>query len=450
MKIHILGVCGTFMGGVAQLAKQLGHDVSGSDTNIYPPMSHQLEMQGIPIFSGYDPAHISKDTDVVIVGNVISRGNPAMEYILENQIPYTSGPQWLAENILRNKWVLAVAGTHGKTTTTSLLTWILESSGKKPSFLIGGVPENFGVSAKMNQGQLFVIEADEYDSAFFDKRSKFIHYHPKTIILNNLEFDHADIFADIDAIKQQFHYLVRTIPSNGMIISHAKDANLKAVLAKGCWTKIITFSQQEGDWQAVLMKKDGSEFEVFYQGESQGYVTWNLLGSHNVENALAALAAAQSVGVDCKQALPALSNFKNVKKRLEVKGRVKGITIYDDFAHHPTAIATTLKGLREKIGKERMIAVLEFGSYTMRAGVHQDAIQDALATADIVLCKRPPGNLWNLDLVLKRFNQPAVSYETTDGLVSALMNQLKAGDHVVTMSNSSFDNIHNKLLTALE
>lgn len=449
MKIHILGICGTFMAGIAQLAKQSGHDVSGSDLNVYPPMSTQLESQGIPLFSGYFSQNIPQDVDVVIVGNVISRGNAAMEYILEKNIPYISGPQWLAENILKNKWVLAVAGTHGKTTTSSLLTWILEFCGKKPSFLIGGVPENFGVSARITESNFFVIEADEYDSAFFDKRSKFIHYRPKTVILNNLEYDHADIFTDIEAIKQQFHYLVRTIPGNGLIIAHSKDSNLKEVLAKGCWTNRVTFSEREGDWQAQLLKSDGSQFEVLHHGKSIGSVRWDLLGKHNVENALAALAAATHAGVNGAQALQALTQFKNVKKRLEIKGKVKDITIYDDFAHHPTAIATTLQGLREKVGAERIVVILEFGSYTMRTGVHKDALKESLSTADLIFCKRPNGGNWDLDAALKHCSQPVESYDTTDYLVTALTNQLKAGDHVVTMSNSNFDNIHTKLLTAL-
>lgn len=449
MRVHILGICGTFMAGIAVLAKEHGYDVSGSDLNVYPPMSTQLEAQGIKLMNGYDSAHITPDIDCVIVGNVIRRGNPAMEYVLENNIPYISGPQWLAEKLLRNRWVLAVSGTHGKTTTTSLLTWILEFAGKKPGFLIGGVPENFGVSARRGDDPFFVIEADEYDSAFFDKRSKFIHYHPKTLILNNLEFDHADIFSDLDAIQQQFHFMIRTVPGNGLIIRNAMDANLQTVLEKGCWTPVTTFGGN-GKWQARLIKPDGSAFEVFYDGQSMGEATWELLGNHNVENALAAIAAAHHAGVSVEKALAALPHFKNVKRRLEIKSVAKGITIYDDFAHHPTAIATTLAGLRNKIGKQRIIAVLEFGSYTMRTGVHKDTIQNALSTADIVICKRPEDGNWQLDAVLKQFKQPATLYDSVEAIVQNLVGQLQSGDHVVVMSNGGFGGIHQKLVQAVQ
>jgi UDP-N-acetylmuramate: L-alanyl-gamma-D-glutamyl-meso-diaminopimelate ligase len=450
MRIHILGICGTFMAGIAQIAQQSGHEVTGSDLNVYPPMSTLLESQGIRLANGYDPAHIDPEVDVVIVGNVISRGNPAMEYVLEKNIPYISGPQWLAENIMRDRWVLAVSGTHGKTTTTSLLTWILEYAGMDPGFLIGGVPENFGISARLGSHPFFVIEADEYDSAYFDKRSKFIHYHPKTLILNNLEFDHADIFPNLDAIKQQFHYLVRTVPGNGLIIRNSQDQNITSVLEKGCWTPVTTFGGDNGYWQAKLTHADGSSFEVFCDGTSVGEVVWDLLGQHNVENALAALAAAQHAGVQAKRALQALSLFKNVKRRLEVKGKLGGVTLYDDFAHHPTAIATTLAGLRARVGKERIIAVLEFGSFTMRSGVHKDTIKDALATADMVVCKRPDAINWDLQEILKQFKQPTALYDNVDLLVENLVPQLQSGDHVVVMSNSGFGGVHQKLLNALE
>ncbi len=447
MRIHILGVCGTFMAGIAVIAKQAGHDVKGSDLNVYPPMSTQLESQGIRLCNGYDPKDIDADVDVVIVGNVITRGNPAMEYVLEQNIPYISGPQWLAENILRDRWVLAVSGTHGKTTTTSMLTWMLEYAGLKPGFLIGGVPENFGVSARIGESPFFVIEADEYDSAFFDKRSKFIHYHPKTLILNNLEFDHADIFPDLEAIKQQFHFLVRTVPGNGLIVRNAEEENLTDVLAKGCWTPVATFAGKNADWQADMTKADGSEFKVLPAGLS---AKWNLLGKHNVHNALAAIAAAKHAGVDPQKAVEALSTFKNVKRRLEIRGQINGVTIYDDFAHHPTAIATTLEGLRAKIGKERIVAVLEFGSFTMKSGVHKNHMKDALTAADVVICKAPDMKDWGLGGMLKEFPQPTELYDNVDTLVEHLVKQLRSGDHVVIMSNSGFGGIHQKLLNQLQ
>ncbi|HSW69091.1 MAG TPA: UDP-N-acetylmuramate:L-alanyl-gamma-D-glutamyl-meso-diaminopimelate ligase [Gammaproteobacteria bacterium] len=450
MRIHILGVCGTFMAGIAVLAKQAGHEVSGSDQNVYPPMSTQLESQGIQLFNGYDPAHIDKTSDYVIVGNVIRRGNQAMEYVLEQNIPYISGPQWLAEQILKNRWVLAVSGTHGKTTTTSILAWILESGGLNPGFLIGGVPENFGVSARIGESPFFVIEADEYDSAFFDKRSKFLHYRPKTLILNNLEFDHADIFSDLEMIKQQFHYLVRTVPGNGYIIHHGEDVHLKDVLKRGCWTPLMSFGGQSAEWQAKLISEDGSSFDVFKNQSLMGRVEWSLIGQHNVENALAALAASEQAGVSIQSALKALSQFKNVKRRMEVKGQVRGITLYDDFAHHPTAIRTTLAGLRAKIGKAaRLVAVLEFGSYTMRSGVHKDTIQASLQEADIVVCKRPEID-WGCEAVLSSLKQPAMLFDQVEPLVEELAFQLKSGDHVIIMSNSGFGGVHQKLLKALE
>ena len=449
MHLHILGICGTFMSGIAVLAKQAGHIVTGSDLNVYPPMSTQLQEQGIQLLQGYDPCHLNPKPDCVIVGNVIKRGNPAMEYVLENQIPYISGPQWLAENVLYNRWVLAVAGTHGKTTTTSLLTWILEVAQKNPGFLIGGVPENFGVSARLGEQAYFVIEADEYDCAFFDKRSKFIHYHPKTIILNNLEYDHADIFPDLSSIKQQFHYLIRTIPANGLIIQNGQDLNLQEVINMGCWTPVVTFGGTNGTWQAILKERDGSKFTVSHHGKELGEVSWNLLGQHNVENALAAIAAASHAQVDTSLALSALSTFKNVKRRLEVKSKIKDIVIYDDFAHHPTAIATTLAGLRAKIGTARIIAVLEFGSYTMRSGFHKDRMEEALRGADIVVCKSTETD-WGLKDMLTTFKQPTALYEDVDILIHHLTPQLRAGDHVIIMSNSGFGGIHNKLISAIE
>lgn len=448
MKLHILGVCGTFMSGVAILAKQAGHDVTGSDMNVYPPMSTQLTQQGIPLLEGYDASHIAPDVDVVIVGNVIRRGNPAIEHVMANGIPYISGPQWLAENILAGRWVLAVAGTHGKTTTTSLLAWILEHAGSEPGFLIGGVPENFGVSARLGRSPYFVIEADEYDSAFFDKRSKFLHYHPRTAILNNLEFDHADIFPDLEAIKQQFHFYLRTIPGNGLIVRNGEDANVADVLHKGCWTPTTAFGSNDSVWQARLTRQDGSGFTVLYESKPVGDVQWNLLGEHNVNNALAAIAAAHHAGIKPAVATAALTSFKNVKRRMEIKGRVNDIVIYDDFAHHPTAIATTLAGLRAKIGQARLIAVLEFGSYTMRSGVHKDRIQDALYQADRVVCQATQTD-WGLKDILGRFKQPTEVYDNVDTLVQHLAPSLQAGDHVIIMSNSGFGGIHQKLLEAI-
>lgn len=450
MRLHILGVCGTFMSGIALLAKQSGHKVTGADLNVYPPMSAQLVEQNIALSVGYDPKHIPADVDCVIVGNVITRGNPAMEYILAHGIPYTSGPAWLAENILKDRWVLAVSGTHGKTTTSSLLAWILEYAGCAPGFLIGGIPENFGVSAQIGKSPYFVIEADEYDCAFFDKRAKFIHYHPKTMVLNNLEFDHADIYRDLAAIKQQFHYFVRTIPGNGLIIRHAEDANVSDVLSMGCWTPTVSFSASSGEWQAKLHEKDGSVFGVWHENKEMGVVRWSLLGMHNVENALAAIAAAHHANIDPNQAIEALATFKNVKRRMEVRGRVNEIVVYDDFAHHPTAIATTLAGLRAKIGDQaRLIAVLEFGSYTMRAGVHKDQIKQALNAADVVVCKSPD-NDWGLESVLREFEQDTYIYPDVDTLVQNLAPTLRRGDHVLVMSNSGFGGIHKKILDALE
>ena len=450
MRIHILGICGTFMSGLAILAKQAGHRVEGSDLNVYPPMSTQLKEQGITLFEGYDPKHIAPDVDKVIVGNVIKRGNPAMEYVLSNNIPYQSGPAWLAENVLQERWVLGVSGTHGKTTTTSLLTWIIAQAGIDTGFLIGGVPENFGVSAKLGSAPYFVIEADEYDSAFFDKRSKFIHYRAKTLILNNLEFDHADIFPDLAAIQQQFHYLIRTVPGNGLLVRFQPDANLDAVLKMGAWTPITQFGGPGSEWQAELIKADGSHFKVLQQNRVVGEVNWSLVGQHNVHNALAALAAAAHIGVDPAVGVAALTHFKNVKRRLELCGIERGVAVYDDFAHHPTAIETTLAGLRAKVGPDaRIIAVLEFGSYTMRTGVHKARLQEALKEADAVHCKAPATD-WGLQAALADFTQPTALYPDAQQIIAALANQTKPGDHIIIMSNGGFEGIHSKLLMALQ
>jgi UDP-N-acetylmuramate: L-alanyl-gamma-D-glutamyl-meso-diaminopimelate ligase len=449
MKIHILGICGTFMAGVAILAKKLGHEVSGSDMNVYPPMSTLLASEGIALRQGFAVANLDADVDCVIVGNIISRGNELIEYVLAKHIPYTSGPQWLAEHVLTSMHVLAVAGTHGKTTTTSILAWMLDYAGLNPGFLIGGVPENFGVSAQLGRGDLFVIEADEYDSAFFDKRSKFIHYRPNTLILNNLEFDHADIFPDLAAIQQQMHLLVRTVPNNGLIIHPAADQTIEVVLAKGCWTPVTTFGLAQGHWQAKLLSECGSHFEVYLNQALMGTVEWSLLGMHNIHNALAALAAANHVGASVTDCIASLASFKNVKRRLEIKGKVNDITIYDDFAHHPTAIATTVAGLRAKVGSARIIVVLEFGSYTMRSGFHKDHIQSSLVQADMVFCKRLTDFNWELEPILEKFTQPTIIGDNVTDLIEQLTTRLKPQDHVLIMSNSGFDGIHAKLLQAL-
>lgn len=450
MRIHILGICGTFMSGIALLAKSSGFSVVGSDANIYPPMSTLLQDAGISIFEGYEPHHIDKTVDCVIVGNVIKRGNKAMEYVLNERIPYLSGPEWLFKTIIKDRKVLAVSGTHGKTTTTSLLCWILEYAGKNPGFLVGGVPENFGVSARVGNEPFFVIEADEYDSAFFDKRAKFMHYRPHVLVLNNLEYDHADIYPDLEAIKQQFKYLLRTVPANGRIIANGEDAHVQDVLSRDCFTPVTTFGGETCDFHALLREADGSAFTVLKGREAVGEAHWSLLGRHNVSNALAAIAAANDVGVPYETALSALAQFKNVKRRLEIKSRINNITIYDDFAHHPTAIATTLQGLRANIGDAaRLFAVLEFGSYTMRTGVHKDKMKDALSLADVVICKRPVDD-WGVEAMLAQFKSLAISYDNVDSIVSYLLPMLRAGDHVLVMSNSGFENIHQKLKAGLE
>lgn len=392
MHIHVLGICGTFMGSLAVLAKELGHRVTGSDANVYPPMSTQLQAQGIELMQGYDPAHLEPAPDLVVIGNALSRGNPAVEHVLNKGLPYVSGPQWLADHVLQGRWVLAVAGTHGKTTTTSMLAWVLEHAGMSPGFLIGGVPQNFGVSARLGGTPFFVVEADEYDSAFFDKRSKFVHYRPRTAILNNLEFDHADIFPDLAAIERQFHHLVRTVPGEGLIIRPSAEKALERVLGMGCWTPVQT-TGEGGQWQARLLAEDGSRFEVLFDGIVQGEVDWPLTGLHNVANALASLAAARHVGVMPSQGAAALSEFRNVKRRMEKVAEVRGVTLYDDFAHHPTAIATTLDGLRKQVGADtQVIAIVEPRSNSMKLGAHRDGLPDSVRQADQVLWYAPePG-----------------------------------------------------------
>ncbi|HYG33031.1 MAG TPA: UDP-N-acetylmuramate:L-alanyl-gamma-D-glutamyl-meso-diaminopimelate ligase [Methylophilaceae bacterium] len=452
MHIHILGICGTFMGGIAVLAKQAGHRVTGCDANVYPPMSTQLEAQGIELIEGFSPKQVDLNPDVYVIGNVVSRGNPLMEEILNRGLPYISGPQWLAEHVLQGKWVLAVAGTHGKTTTTSMLAWILEYAGLAPGFLIGGVPQNFGISARLpgapkqdanSQSPFFVLEADEYDTAFFDKRSKFVHYRPRTAILNNLEFDHADIFPDLAAIETQFHHLVRTVPGNGLIAVNGVEESLERLIQRGCWTPIEHFGTQNG-WQARDVSADGS-FEVVINGQAVGRVKWELMGEHNRMNALAALIAARHVGVPVDQGVEALGQFQNVKRRMEVRGVINGITVYDDFAHHPTAITTTVAGLRAHAGKARILAVLEPRSNTMKLGVMKNALPASLADADKVFCYS--ANLgWDAGEALAPISAKSTISDNLQTLVEAIAYEARDGDHVLVMSNGGFGGIHNMLL----
>jgi UDP-N-acetylmuramate: L-alanyl-gamma-D-glutamyl-meso-diaminopimelate ligase len=465
MRIHILGIGGTFMGGVAVLARALGHSVTGSDAKVYPPMSTQLEAEGIALREGYDPAHLEPAPDLVIIGNALSRGNPAVEHVLDRGIPYTSGAQWVAENILAHRWVLAVAGTHGKTTVTGMLAWILEYANLKPGFLVGGIPENFGVSARLGDEPFFVIEADEYDTAFFDKRSKFVHYRPRTAILNNLEYDHADIFPDIASIRRQFHHLVRSVPRSGLLVVNGADAQLAQTLEMGCWTPVEIFGAEGGDvhgrtsvaggrmpeatWQAEPLVPDGSRFRVLFQGREQGSVEWDLIGTHNVLNALAALAAARHAGVPVKTGCAALKEFRNVKRRMEVRGTVRGITVYDDFAHHPTAIRTTLAALRARVGDKRIVAVLEARSNTMRMGVHRAELAPALAGADQVILFQPADLPWDINIVTAALNGRARVFRSVDEIVTVLGQELRPDDQVLIMSNGGFDGIHAKLLARL-
>lgn len=460
MHIHILGVCGTFMGGIAVLAKAEGHKVTGCDANVYPPMSTQLEAQGIALIEGFDPSQTALNPDVYVIGNVVSRGNPLMEEILNRGLPYISGPQWLAENVLQGKWVLAVAGTHGKTTTSSMLAWILEYAGLAPGFLIGGVPQNFAVSARLPQvpaqdsksiSPFFVIEADEYDTAFFDKRSKFVHYRPRTAVLNNLEYDHADIFEDLEAIEKQFHHLVRTVPQNGLVVSNGKEVSLQRVIDNGCWTPVEKFGS-DADWQASNPQSDGG-FDVMLAGKLQGHVAWDLLGEHNRMNALASIAAARHVGVSTEIAIEALAQFKNVKRRMEIRGVVNGVTVYDDFAHHPTAITTTVAGLRSKVGKardgSRILAVLEPRSNTMKLGVMKNALPASLEEADLVFCYG--ANLgWDATEALAPIKHKATVYEDLNMMVAAIAEAAKTGDYVLAMSNGGFGGVHQKILDALQ
>jgi UDP-N-acetylmuramate: L-alanyl-gamma-D-glutamyl-meso-diaminopimelate ligase len=451
MHVHVLGVCGTFMGGVAAIARAAGFRVTGSDRNVYPPMSTQLEALGIRVIEGFDAAQLQPAPDVVVVGNVMTRGQPVIEALLESGIPYLSGPEWLAREVLKDRWVLAVAGTHGKTTTSSLLAWILEHAGLSPGFLIGGVPANFGLSARLGNDPFFVIEADEYDTAFFDKRAKFVHYRPRTVVLNNLEFDHADIYPDIGSIQRQFHHLVRTVPATGRIVWNAADPLLKETLQMGCWTPLEGFARAarpDALWTA-RGSADFSSFEVFEGERPRGTVEWSLIGAHNMENALAAIAAARHAGVDVPQSIAALAQFQGIARRMQLRGEVRGVRVYDDFAHHPTAIATTIDGLRKRIGKARLIAVLEPRSHTMRMGVHQQTLAPSLAGADQVWLYAPPDLGWDIGSVAGALGARGHVSGEVDALAGELAAAARPGDHVLVMSNGGFGGLHGKLLTAL-
>jgi UDP-N-acetylmuramate: L-alanyl-gamma-D-glutamyl-meso-diaminopimelate ligase len=458
MHIHILGICGTFMGGLAVLARGAGHTVTGCDAGVYPPMSTQLEAQGIRLIEGYDAEQLNGlNADLFVIGNVVTRGNPLMEAILDRGLPYVSGPQWLGEHVLNGKWVLAVAGTHGKTTTTSMLTWLLEDAGLNPGFLIGGVPLNFGVSARLTDSSFFVIEADEYDTAFFDKRSKFVHYRPKTAVLNNLEFDHADIFPDLAAIETQFHHLIRTVPRIGRVVTNGREDALERVLTRGCWSEVERFGVQ-GGWE-TLPAEDGvpvdERFAVYHNAERAGVVEWQVQGEHNRMNALAAIAAARHVGVPPAQAAKSLASFRNVKRRMEVRGSVDGVTVYDDFAHHPTAIETTVAGLRARVGRDntRILAVLEPRSNTMKLGVMKAQLPASLADADLVFGYGAPSGRdalgWNLGEALAPLGANAQAFDNLDALVKAVVHAARPGDQILVMSNGGFGGVHQKLLEAL-
>jgi UDP-N-acetylmuramate: L-alanyl-gamma-D-glutamyl-meso-diaminopimelate ligase len=450
LKLHILGIAGTFMGGVAALARELGHEVEGSDQNIYPPMSTQLERLGIALKPGYEAANISADCDEIVVGNALSRGNEAVEHVLDAGLRYTSGAQWLSERLLPGRDVLAVAGTHGKTTTTTILSYLLERAGRAPGFLIGGVAEDFGVSARIGGGREFVVEADEYDTAFFDKRSKFVHYRPLVAILNNLEYDHADIFPDVAAIQRQFHHLVRTVPRRGRLLVNGHDRHLREVLAMGCWTPVERFGFDPSfEWSARKLRDDGSAFVVLHAGQELGTVEWPMLGDHNVLNGLAALAACSAVGVDVASVIPSLAGFSSVKRRMEVIGEHDGITVYDDFAHHPTAIQTTLAGLRAKVGAARIVVAMEPRSNSMRLGAHAQALAPSLDIADVVVFLARPELPWDADQVIAAIRGDARAVADADALVARLREIARDGDHVVFMSNGGFDGAPRRFLAAL-
>jgi UDP-N-acetylmuramate: L-alanyl-gamma-D-glutamyl-meso-diaminopimelate ligase len=451
MHLHILGICGTFMGSLALLARDLGHKVTGSDQNVYPPMSTQLDNAGIGLMQGYDRSHLQPHPDLVIVGNAMKRGIDAVEYMLNEGLPYISGPQFLADHVLQGKHVLGVAGTHGKTTTTTMLAWVLDQAGLNPGFLIGGVPLGFSESARMGGGKYFCVEAD--DSAFFDKRSKFVHYRPKTAILNNLEFDHADIFDDLAAIQKQFHHLVRTIPSEGRIIAPVTETHIDEVLEMGCWTPAVRTSLEANgaaEFHAEQLAADGSHFKVLQRGAVKGEVQWSMTGQHSVANALAAIAAAEHVGVPVEAACAALSNFGGVKRRMELLGTVKGIEVYDDFAHHPTAIDTTLEGARKRLGQRKLWAIIEPRSNTMRMGSHKDGLAHSARLADEVIWYQPEGLDWDLQPVIEAAPNKAVVARTLDDIIQAVTAEAGEGDAVVIMSNGGFGGLHQKLIAALK
>jgi UDP-N-acetylmuramate: L-alanyl-gamma-D-glutamyl-meso-diaminopimelate ligase len=454
MHVHILGICGTFMGGIAAIAKAAGHRVTGSDKNVYPPMSTQLQALGIELTEGYGAAQLEPRPDVVVVGNVMTRGHEVIEALLERGIPYASGPEWLAREVLRDRWVLAVSGTHGKTTTTSILAWILEYANLAPGFLIGGVPGNFDTSARLGGAPFFVIEADEYDTAFFDKRAKFVHYRPRTVVLNNLEFDHADIYPDLAAIQRQFHHLVRIVPGGGRIVYNAQDANLAATLRMGAWTPLEGFAHDASEaavWSLrVPADGDYSRFELIERGRAVGTVDWQLLGRHNAENALAAIAAAHHAGVPVGTAIEALGQFRGIRRRMELRGKAAGVSVYDDFAHHPTAIAMTIDGLRRRVGKARIIAVMEPRSATMRMGVHRETLAPSFAAADEVWLFAPADLGWDVATVVGQIGPRGHLATDVDALVQNLASRLQSGDHVLIMSNGGFGGLHGKLLAALE
>ena len=449
MHIHILGICGTFMGGIALLAREQGHQVTGSDQNVYPPMSTQLQQAGIELLQGYTEDHLIPAPDLVVIGNTLGRGNACIEYVLSQGLPYTSGPQWLSENFLKDRYVLAVAGTHGKTTTTSMLAWLLDQAGKEPGFLIGGVAENFGISARPGSSAYFVIEADEYDTAFFDKRSKFIHYHARTQVINNIEFDHADIFRDITDVRRQFHHLMKTLPANGRVIIRHGDAETARVLESGCWTPVQRFGLDFGDWTVNNLAQDYSRFQVLSAGRAVGTVEWELIGAHNAENALAAIAAAASAGVTPQQACTILAGFRSVKRRLQQLAEINGITVYDDFAHHPTAIRATLAALRSRVGAERIIAVLEPRSNTMKMGVHQDTLGDSLAGADHVLLYQGPDVKWDLMIISTQLGEKCRVLKEISEIIAEIVRLSRPADHILIMSNGGFENIHQRLIERL-
>ncbi len=458
MHIHILGICGTFMGSLAVLARELGHTVTGSDQGVYPPMSTQLESLGIELIEGYDPENLKPAPDLVLIGNAMSRGNPEVEAVLNRNIDYMSGPEWLSREVLRHRWVLAVAGTHGKTTTTSMLLWILEQAGFDPGYLVGGVPLDFPVSARLGKSDFFVIEADEYDSAFFDKRSKFVHYRPRTLILNNLEYDHADIFDSVEAIERQFHHLVRTVPSGGLLIRPALDIHLDRVLEMGCWSPVQNTSvgsevPYSTDWRAELLSEDGSRFMVIHHEQPVATVDWDQTGIHNVRNALSAIVAARHVGITPDHAVSALCRFSGVKRRMELLADLDGVRVYDDFAHHPTAIATTLEGLRNRVGEEPILAIIEPRSNTMHQGVHRDTLLPSAADADRVLWANLSDMGW-LDKVVADAAKLGITRHrlgsSVDELIAAALEDLPRPCHIVIMSNGGFGGLHGKLVTALE